>query len=746
MSPNPRAIERATSHVIPTGPFARLGRWSGRHRRWVIAFWIVLFLVMAPLAGKLTGRLSQGGFEISGSTSQGANNVLAKKFTNEFPANMTVVFSSSTLAPSDPAFQAVVAKTAAAVTQAGGKVVGQVVTPVQNPQLAYPNAHTALAQIGLTESLDQVLAHTKSIIDAANAQSTSDVKVGVTSGPAIYTDFNAVNAHDLAISEAVQVPLILLVLVIFFGSLWAAGIPVVVTVIGLVTTLGALWFVAGWTSLSIYVQNVVPLIGIGIGVDYSLFIVNRFRDELREGFDPLDAAAITTGRAGKAIFFSGLTVAVALAGMFAVGVPIFTGFAVGTIGVVVVLVAASLTFTPAVLVALHTRVFRWDAVAWVRRLFHRPPRQVITDDGDFGFWGRWAAAVMRRPWTVVIGVTAVLLVLASPVLVMKTGSSGVTALPKDVPSRVAAGQLVAAAGPGAEDPISVVFDGTTATAAATRAAANDFKTSMVNDPQVSGVGPNLAVSTDGSAVVVTVYPKSSEDSQAAQDLAGRIADTYGPQAVANSAVRVYVGGAASANRDFTAAVAGRLPYVIGLVMILTFIVLTVLFRSLVLPLKAVVMTLLSVLAAYGVMVAVFQWGWADSILRFDHLGHVTNWVPAFMFSILFGLSMDYEVFLLSRVREYRDRGGSDNDAVAFGLARTGRIISTAALLMIIVFLSFGSNRLIPLKEMSLGLAVAILIDATLVRLLLVPAFMRLAGKWNWWLPAWMAKAIPVIEE
>jgi len=346
----------------------------------------------------------------------------------------------------------------------------------------------------------------------------------------------------------------------------------------------------------------------------------------------------------------------------------------------------------------------------------------------------------------VISVTAVLLVLASPVLVMKTGSSGVTSLPTNVPSRVAAGQLVAAAGPGAEDPISVVFDGTAATAAATRAAATEFQKSVAADPQVSGVKPNVAVSKDGSAVVVTVYPKSNEDTQAAQDLAGRIADTYGPQAVANTPVRVYVGGAASANRDFTAAVSGRLPYVIGLVMILTFIVLTVLFRSLVLPLKAVVMTLLSVLAAYGVMVAVFQWGWADSVLRFDHLGHVTNWVPAFMFSILFGLSMDYEVFLLSRVREYRDRGGSDNDAVAFGLARTGRIITTAAILMIIVFLSFGSNRLIPLKELSLGLAVAIFVDATLVRLLLVPAFMRLAGKWNWWLPKWMDKIIPVIEE
>jgi RND superfamily putative drug exporter len=738
-----REIERATTHVIPSGLFARLGRWSGQRRRWVIAAWIVLFLVLAPLGLQLSGRLSQGGFEISGSTSQNANNVISKKFTNEFPAHMTLVLTSPTLAPSDPAFQAVIAKTAAAAKQAGGSVVGGIVTPAQNPQLAYPAAHTALIQIGLTQGIDQVLAHTKPIIDATTAQSTAEVHVGATSGPAIFTDFNAVNTHDLARSETVQIPLILLVLVLFFGSLWAAGIPVVVTVVGLVTTLGALWFVAGAMSLSIYVQNVVPLIGIGVGVDYSLFIVNRYRDELRAGFEPLDAVAITTGRAGKAIFFSGLTVAMALAGMLAVGVPIFTGFAVGTIGVVVLMVAASLTLTPAILVSLNQRVFRADLVAWGRRVLRRPARHQTNDDGDFGFWGRWAAGVTRHPWTVIVVVTLILLVLASPVLVMKTGSSGVTALPPSMPSRVAASQLVAAAGPGAEDPISIVIDGSGPVPPATIATVS---TLVAADPQVSAVNPNVTYSKDGTAAVVTVYPKSNEDTTAAQDLAGRIADVSGPHAVGAGPEHIYVGGAASANRDFTNAVSGRLPFVIGLVMILTFIVLTILFRSLVLPLKAVVMTLLSVLASYGVLVAVFQWGWADRLLGFTHLGHVTSWVPAFLFSILFGLSMDYEVFLLSRVREYRDRGGSDTDAVAFGLARTGRIITTAALLMIIVFLSFLSNRLIPLKELSLGLAVAIFLDATLVRLLLVPAFMRLAGKWNWWLPKPLERIIPVIEE
>ena len=227
MTSTARQVERATTHVIPQGPFARLGRWSARHRRWVIAVWIVVFLALAPLATQLSGRLSQGGFQISGSTSQNAINVVSAKFTDQFPASMTLVLTSPTLPPNDPAFEAVIAKAAAAAKKAGGPVVGAVTTPAENPQLAYPAARTALIQIGLTEGIDQVLAHTKPIIDAATAASTSRVEVSATGGPAIFTDFNSVNTHDLRQSETVQIPLILLVLVLFFGSLWAAGIPVV---------------------------------------------------------------------------------------------------------------------------------------------------------------------------------------------------------------------------------------------------------------------------------------------------------------------------------------------------------------------------------------------------------------------------------------------------------------------------------------------------------------------------------------
>lgn len=730
---------------IPDGPFARLGRWSGRRRRLVITVWIVLFAALAAFAGQLEKQLKPGGFEIAGATSEEARLIVQREFTDAFPTSVTVVVSSDTLRPGDPAFDAVVADAARAVL-ADRPLVGGAVTPQQDPGLAFPDGGVALVQVGLTKNVDDALKDVKSVIEAAESAQTPDVEVGVTGGPAVFEDFNQVNKEDLVVSEVIQVPFLLLVLVIFFGSVIAAGIPIGATIIAIATTMGGLYFLAQVLDLSIYVQNVVLLIGIGVGIDYSLFVASRFREELRAGRDPLDAAAVTGGTAGKAIFFSGLTVAVALAGMFAVGVPLFTGFAIGTIAVVFMAVAVGLTFTPAVLVALGPKLFKWDLRRGFVRAIGRTPRPPVADLVGQGFWVRWANWVMRRPWTVLITTSVVLLALAAPALNMKVGSSGITALPSDTPSREALATIETVAGPGAASALQVVATGLPDAAAERDAALGELREIIARDPQALSVGQTPQLSRDGRTAIITVIPRTGDDSDEAQDLVGRIADDYVPQVGALDGVQVEVGGGASQNRDFTEKTAGNLPLVIGLVMVLTFIVLVVLFRSIVLPLKAVLMTLLSVLASYGVLTLVFQEGWLDGFLGFEHLGHVTNWVPAFLFSILFGLSMDYEVFLLSRVREHRDRGASDTEAVAAGLARTGRIISAAATIMVIVFISFLTNRLIPIKELALGLAVAVFLDATLVRLLLVPAFMRLAGKWNWWLPGPLDRILPRIEE
>jgi RND superfamily putative drug exporter len=706
--------------------------------------WLLAFVPLSLASFGLRDQLTPGGFEIEGSTSDGARTLLDKRFTRDFPSSMTVVISAR--AGDRAGLERVAAAVAAAISPGRDPLVGRVTPPDEMTVVPAGDRLLGFLDVGLTRGIDDALRDSDRVIDAARAQATNTVAVEVSGGPAIFTDFNRVNEDDLQKSEVIQLPIIIVILVVVLGSLIAAGLPVLSTLISLLVTLGALFFVAQVFDLSIYVQNVVPLVGIGVGVDYTLFIVNRFREELQKGHPPLDAATITGATAGRAIFFSGLTVAVALAGMLAVGVPIFTGFAVGTMSVVVMAVLVALTLMPAILTALGPKVFRWNAGApLVRRLKLPRARRQGADLDAAGFWERWARGVMRRPWVAIVGASAVMLALAAPALDLDLGSSGTTALPDDTTSARGAALVAQARGIGAAAPVEVLVDGRG------RSMRNDpslmeLSRRLASDPEVQSISPTTIYSDDGTIASIRVFPKHDDDSQEAQDFVARIESEIAPRVPSLDGKQILIGGGASQNRDFTGTVASNLPKVIGLVMLLTFLVLVILFRSIVLPLKAVVMTLLSSLAAYGVLVMVFQYGWGDSLLGFEHLGHVTNWVPPFLFSILFGLSMDYEVFLLSRVREHRERYGDERAAVAWGLARTGYIITAAALIMIVVFMSFFVNRLIPIKESALGLAVAILIDATLVRILLVPAFMRVAGRWNWWLPGALDRILPRFDE
>jgi RND superfamily putative drug exporter len=704
--------------------------------------WLAAVVVLGAVAPRLADELTPGGFEIAGSSSDRARTLIDERFTRDFPSSLSVVARAPARARGD--LERVLGEVAAALRS--HPLVGAVTPPARAPLAAADGHLVGILEVGLTQGIDEALRDTDEVIDAARARAEPPVEVEVTGGPAVFTDFNRVNEEDLRTAELIQLPLIIVILVLVLGSLVAAGLPLVATIASLLVTLGGLVFVARAFDLSIYVQNVVPLVGIGVGVDYSLFIVNRFREELQRGRPPLEAVAVTGATAGRAVFFSGLTVAVALAGMLAVGVPLFTGFAVGTMAVVAMAVLVALTLTPAVLAALGPRVFRWNIGRPLVRRVGLPARRRQGADLDApGFWARWARAVMRRPWPYVLVSSAVILALAAPALTLDLGSSGFSALPADTTSRRGADLVAAVRGEGAISPNEIVIDGRGRALRAHPGIAS-LAALIASDPEVAAVDPRVAYSDDGTVALLRAFARHEDDSEEAQDLVGRIEDDYVPRARGLDGAAVHVGGAASQNRDFTSTVAGNLPRVMGLVMLLTFLVLVLLFRSLLLPLKAVVMTLLSSLAAYGVLVMVFQYGWGDSLLGFESLGHVSNWVPPFLFSILFGLSMDYEVFLLSRIREHRDRYGDERAAVAWGLARTGYIITAAALIMIVVFMSFFGNRLIPIKESALGLAVAILIDATLVRVVLVPAFMRIAGRWNWWLPGPLERRLPRFDE
>ncbi len=689
----------------------------------MIAAWAVLIAGFAGFSARLADQLKPGGFEIAGSTSDRARATILDRFSGEFPTTMTAVLTTTRTGSEATTSLDGAGERVRANLLALGHLIGSVSRTVPGR-----DGRTAFVVAGLRAGIDEGLKHADELIGAARRAANGDVSVGVTGPPAVFNDFDTVNEEDLTRSELVQLPIVLLILLLVLGSLVAASLPIVTTATALVVTLGALFFVAQGIDLSIYVRNIVPLVGIGVGVDYSLFLVRRFTEELRGGRAVPDAVSVTVQTSGRAIFFSGLTVMVALAGMFAVGVPIFTGFAIGSIAIVAVAMAAGLTLIPAVLAALGDRVLRLD----IGRRRHR-------DAGPSRRWVRWAEAVMRHPWPYLLGSCALLLALAVPTLWLDLGSSGATALPRDVPSIRAADVLARNLGPRALAPVRIVVDGRDRPPASQAVAA--LRDAVARDPAVFLVAEPRP-SDDGNAVLFEAIPYFSEDTPQAQDLVARIEDRIAPSIAGLAGDEVLLGGAASQNRDFNDTVARNLPRVIAIVMALTFLVLVILFRSLLLPLKAVVMTLLSALSSYGVLVIVFQWGLGDGLLGFEHLGHVTSWVPPFLFSILFGLSMDYEVFLLTRVREHYDLHGDDRAAVAWGLSRSGGVITAAAAIMMVVFLSFLLNRLIPIKESALGLAVAVFLDASIVRIVLVPAFMRIAGRWNWWLPGWLDRILP----
>ena len=710
-----------------SGVFARLGRLCARRRGWVIGTWVALFVAFGVFAPGLADQLTPGGFEIAGSTSEQARTTIQDRFSGDYPTTLTAVISLRDGVDDQRALDPVVRHARAALLS------DSLVDKVSDPLRGKTNDRTVFLVAGIRAGLDEALKHSDRVIAATRATATSQVQVQLTGAPAIFADFDSVNQIDLHRSELIQIPIVLLILLLVLGSLIAAGLPIITTATALVTTLGALSFVARGVDLSIYVQNIVPLVGIGVGVDYSLFLVRRFSEELRTGQSIEDALVMTMHTSGRAIFFSGLTVVVALAGMFAVGVPIFTGFAVGSIAVVAVAMATGLTLVPALLAFLGPRVTKWNIGQRLRPPSFRDRPIELTR------WSRWAERVMRRPWPYLLGSTTLLLGLAIPALSLDLGSSGASALPRDVPSIQASNAVARELGPGALAQLRVVVDGGTTGPA--QAGVDALVAALKRDRAVAIVqAPKIA--DDGTAQLIDAIPAFGEDTPQAQELVARVERQIVPSISALDGARVLIGGAASQNRDFNDTIAHKLPGVIALVMLLTFVVLVVLFRSIVLPLKAVLMTLLSVVASYGVLVMVFQWGWGDDLLGFEHLGHVTSWVPPFLFSILFGLSMDYEVFLLARVREHYDTHGDDRAAVAWGLAHTGGIITAAAAIMIVVFLSFLLNRLIPIKESSLGLAVAVFLDATIVRIILVPAFMRIAGKWNWWLPKWLDRVLP----
>jgi RND superfamily putative drug exporter len=701
----------------------RLERLVARRRRLVLGIWIGLLVAAAPFASQQTKNLTGGGFENKGSGSQLAAEAL-KDIPGAQAETLAVVFDNRKLKPG-------------ALAVALAEVRRDGFEDVDGVKLNYPaylNARAAQTEPIVVMPLNVTGSRDQAVDDAAQMrlnlgiddQEDADVPLHLVGQGALWAGMQELSKQDLEQAEFIGLPIVLIVLLVVFGSLAAAALPLALGVVSVMLTGAVVYFLSLNAEMSIFVTNMASMLGIGVAVDYSLFILARYREELKAGRSQADARETAMRTSGMAVVFSGVTVIVALSGLFLIDATVVRSMAVGAIVVVAIAVLAAVSLLPALIAVLGRRVSEpGKIIGRLRR--NRAPKP------GPGFWERWTAALMKRPLPFALGATALMLLIASPALSLKLDNAAIAQFPKDFETRVGFDLAAQEVGAGALGPIQYVVTG------ASPAELAQIGATLRAERDVGEVSQPVS-SADGRTTLFTIVPAKAPESAETYALVDRLRDDV-PLPAGATAV---VGGAAAQNQDFSSLVNGSLWKVAVFVMVLSFIVLLLVLRSVVLPIKAVLMNVLSVAAAYGVLVAVFQWGWFDWT-GFEHLGYVQAITPALLLAIVFGLSMDYEVFMLSRIKERYHATGDNRQAVAQGLAASAKTISSAALIMVAVFAIFAGTGVPQIKEIGVGLAVAIALDATVVRLILVPTTMELMGEWNWWLPKWLDRILPDMD-
>ncbi len=712
--PSSAASSPSTPPIEPTpGLLGRLGSWSVTHRRPIFLAWLVIVGVFGVFAPKVETALSGAGWQANGSQSVAVRNLAQQHFGGQASSAIEVVVAS-TQPVSSPAVQSVLTKVER-ILKADSRI-STVVPPVPGVSIS-SDARTAIVLGGAGADPNTMVRAADALKGPLAALSSPGIKVTATGASVLWSDFNTANRTAMLRSEMFSWPVTLAILVLAFGSLVAAGLPLLLTMVGLLSAAGMLDILTKVTPISIWAMNFALMFALALGIDYALFIVVRFRGaHFGRNRDVVHSVAETMDSAGKAVLFSGLTVLISLSTVMLVPSPAFQSMAAGIMLAVAFVLAATLTLLPATLGALGDRV---DALSlpWVHAGEHRSKR--------FAAWGE---LLWRRPLVFGAGALVVLLALAAPIFGLKTAMPSINVVPVSSSSSIGYAEVQAAFGVGAPGQLEVITNPSNAAAA---------RAVLSHDPGIAAVLPDRQ-SIDGSPFVLVSAVPSVDPSN---PTLGVTIDRLRAKLPRGS----LVGGAAAENHDLQAALASKTPLVIGLVLLLGFLLLVVALQALLVAAIGVLTSLLATAAAFGVSRLIFQNGLGHQLLGFTPQGFLDAWGPVFFFAMIFAISMDYTVFLLSSAKEHYEHSGDPKDAMVNGVAHSGRVIFAAAAVMVAVFFTFALSGPLPPKEMGVILGVAVLLDAMLVRLLLVPVLLRLTGNAAWWMPKWLGRVLPKVS-
>jgi uncharacterized membrane protein YdfJ with MMPL/SSD domain len=703
---------------------ARAAHWSAEHRKTAIFGWLA-FVVVAVLLGNAVGKNMIQDADLFSGESRRAEQTLYDAGMR--PNDEHLLIQSKKLTVNDPEFTAAIKDAVARLTRT--EDVKNVASPLTGEAPTSPDRHSALVDFEITgDSLEaakrlEPAEETVSAVQDAHPALRVEQFGSVSSNKELNDTFTS----DLAKAELLSFPLTLLILIIAFGAVVAALVPLLLGITTVVATLGLVALPSHLSPIDSNLQSVILLIGLAVSVDYSLFYLRREREERAAGRSERSALEVAAATSGRAVLISGLTVIAAMAGMFLTGDMTFISFAEGTILVVAIAIASSLTVLPAVLAWLGDRVDKGQ-IPFLRR-YRRPA-------GQSRFWSWLVQRVMRRPWPAILIAGGALVALSIPALNMNIAVTSTDDLPQDL-AVVKTFDRVRDAFPAEAVTVDVAVKADDVRAGPVADAIADLRAQADGNLELLQ-GAEIEYSKDGTVALVTIPTEGSGNDEQSTDALNVVRNELVPATIGQvGGATVNVTGMAAQSQDFKDLVADRLPLIFGFVFLLTFGLMLLTFRSIVIPIKAILLNLLSVGAAYGVLVLVFQEGYGEDVLGFTSNGGVTSWLPLFLFVILFGLSMDYHIFILSRVREAYRAGMTTTEAIRHGISTTAGTVTSAAVVMVVVFSVFVTLSFLDFKEMGVGLAAAVLIDATIIRGVLLPASMKVLGDWNWYLPSWL---------